>query len=182
MRAAVRRITLRRYGGGCGAGADAAHHAAPVRGRVRRGGGRSMLRPYGGIMQSTISKSGNSTRTAVLIAGDTLALLAFAAIGRGNHNVGGGALETLIVAAPFVAAWFPAALLLGAYRVRGLRAIVVRSALAWIVALPFGLGLRALILERGIPLSFAIVTFLVVLALLCGWRALFTILRKERTA
>lgn len=133
-------------------------------------------------MQSTMLKPNRTTRTTLLMAGDALALLAFAAIGRGNHNVGGGALETLIVAAPFVAAWFPVAWGLGAYRVHGLRAMIVRSALAWVAALPFGLGLRALILDRGIPLSFAIVTFLVVLALLCGWRALFTILRKERTA
>ena len=46
-----RRITMRRYGSGARRGAGAAHHDAPVRGRrwrgARRGGGRSMLRPYG---------------------------------------------------------------------------------------------------------------------------------------
>ena len=119
--------------------------------------------------------------TAALVAGDALAFMLFSAIGRTSHGEAAG-LEALLqvagTAAPFLAGWFLAAPPLGAYRpalLAGPRPMLARTALAWLVAWPLGLGLRALLLQRGIPISFALVTFATVLVILGLWRGLFAL-------
>lgn len=120
-------------------------------------------------------------RTAALVAGDALAFILFSAIGRTSHGEAAGLAALLQVAgtaAPFLAGWFLAAPLLGAYRpalLAGPRPMLARTALAWLAAWPLGLGLRALLLQRGIPLSFALVTFATVLVILSIWRGLFAL-------
>jgi hypothetical protein len=57
---------------------------------------------------------------------------------------------------------------------------LARTLLAWVLALPVGLALRALFLQRGIPLSFAIVTFIANTILLLGWRGVFLWLWRRR--
>jgi hypothetical protein len=56
-----------------------------------------------------------------------------------------------------------------------------RTALTWLVAWPIGLGLRALIRQSGIPLTFAAITFITVLVLTGIWRLAFALVAK-RTA
>ena len=77
-------------------------------------------------------------------------------------------------AAPFLAAWFVVAAALGVYRPAEqplpLPALLRRGALAWILACPLGLLIRALVLRRPIPPTFAIITFTFNLVLLLGWR------------
>jgi Protein of unknown function (DUF3054) len=118
-------------------------------------------------------------RTLMLIAGDIIALLAFAAIGRRSHGEAAGLaalVEVATTAAPFIGGWLLAAPLLGAYRASataGIGPMAQRTALAWLVALPIGGALRALMVGRPSPPSFYVVTFLVVLVMLCGWRTAF---------
>ncbi len=118
--------------------------------------------------------------TALLIAGDVLAFLAFSALGRSSHGESAGLdaiLQVVYTAAPFAIAWFVIAPISGAYRAEviiNLRRMLGRVAIAWLVAWPIGLILRALILERGIPLSFALVTLLTNMAILLIWRGTFT--------
>ncbi len=121
----------------------------------------------------------------VLLIGDVISFLLFAAIGRGSHGEAtgfGALLEVGKTAAPFLLGWFLAAPWLGAFRVNASahigklplpRSLVGRTMLAWVVAWPLGLGLRALFLQRAIPLSFAIVTFIANTILLLGWRGIF---------
>lgn len=132
---------------------------------------------------------GNGATRAVLVLGDCISFLVFAAIGRSSHGEAAGfgaLLEVVKTAAPFLLGWFLAAPWLGAYRLTPLPAIdrratnanplmpfIKRTALAWVVAWPIGLGLRALFLQRGIPLSFAIIVFLTNTVLLVGWRSFF---------
>ncbi|HWQ12053.1 MAG TPA: DUF3054 domain-containing protein [Roseiflexaceae bacterium] len=126
-------------------------------------------------------------RIAVLIFGDLIAFMLFAAIGRSSHGEAAG-LDALLqvagTAAPFVAGWLIVAPALGAYGLRtagGARRMLGRTTLAWLAAWPLGLGLRALALQRGIPVSFALVTLASVLAILASWRGAFALLEARRS-
>jgi hypothetical protein len=125
---------------------------------------------------------------AVLILGDTVSFLVFAAIGRGSHNEVTGfqaPLEVLKTAAPFLAGWLLIAPWLGVYRPDTPAASLLRrTALAWVLACPAGLALRMLVQQRIIPLpnliTFAAVTFITNLLLLVSWRSVFAWLVSRR--
>ncbi|MGQ9548271.1 MAG: DUF3054 domain-containing protein [Roseiflexus sp.] len=125
-------------------------------------------------------------RTALLVIGDTLALLIFAALGRASHGEEAGLMALTQVAEtamPFITGWFIVAPLFGAYRVQAtgaLQPMLARTALTWLVALPIGLGLRALIRQTTIPVSFALVTFVTVLAIMSLWRGAFALIAARR--
>jgi len=125
-------------------------------------------------------------RIGALAAGDLVAFLAFAAIGRRSHNEAAG-ISTLAqvaeTAAPFAIGWFAIAPFAGAFRSAALgspRAMLARTALAWLLAWPIGLGLRALIRQTSIPISFAIVTLITNMVILLGWRGIFAWLTARR--
>ncbi len=126
----------------------------------------------------------------VLIVGDALSFLVFAAIGRMSHSESVGLFEVAKVAAPFMLGWFLVAPLIGAYRAGAAAqpatseqpgkqrfglpsSLLGRTALAWLVAWPLGLGLRAFFLQTRIPLTFSLITFITNLLLLMGWRSVF---------
>lgn len=124
--------------------------------------------------------------TIALIVGDIIAFLVFASIGRSSHNESAGAAEILHVAetaAPFIIGWFIVALFAGTYRanvVQNWKPMLTHTALAWLIAWPIGLALRAIIRQSGIPLSFALVTLGAALLILLIWRTLFaTVLAKR---
>jgi hypothetical protein len=118
-------------------------------------------------------------RNAILMAGDTLAFMLFAALGRASHSEAAGLAAILQVAetaAPFAIGWFAVAPFAGAYRgevIEQPRRMLARSALAWLLAWPLGLLLRALIRQTAIPLSFAIVTLIINMLILLGWRGVY---------
>ncbi|MFL5805451.1 MAG: DUF3054 domain-containing protein [Roseiflexaceae bacterium] len=126
-------------------------------------------------------------RGAMLAAGDALAFMAFAALGRASHSEAAGIAAILQVAetaAPFAIGWFVVAPFAGAYRaelVQQPRLMLARSALAWLLAWPLGLLLRALIRQSTIPLSFAIVTLITNMLILLGWRGVFAWLASRHT-
>ncbi|MEN9938645.1 MAG: hypothetical protein RLZZ387_5224 [Chloroflexota bacterium] len=126
-------------------------------------------------------------RTAGLVAGDVAAFLVFSAVGRSSHGAAAG-LDALLqvagTAAPFAVGWFLVAPFVGVFgpaAVSGVRPMVARTALAWLLAWPIGLALRALLLQRSVPLSFALVTLVTVLVILVVWRGVFA-LAASRTA
>jgi hypothetical protein len=118
-------------------------------------------------------------QTAILVAGDLAALLAFAAIGRRSHGEAAGlaaALEVARTAAPFIAGWLAVAPWVGAYRpatTASLGPMLRATLLGWSGALLVGALLRAAMIGRFSPPSFYIVTFFAALLLLAGWRAVF---------
>lgn len=118
-------------------------------------------------------------RTLALLAGDIAVFLIFAAIGRRSHSAAAGLgelVEVAITAAPFIIGWLAAAPWLGAFSpaAAGRPAIMLRVTLAaWIAALAVGAVARALFSGRFSPPSFYLVTFLVALLLLGGWRGAF---------
>lgn len=114
-----------------------------------------------------------------LAIGDVIAFLVFAAIGRASHAEAAG-LDAIVqiaeTASPFLIGWMIVAPLLGAYRsdiITAPRTMATRTSLAWLLAWPIGLGLRALIRQSGIPLVFALITGVTVLLILLIWRSIF---------
>jgi hypothetical protein len=136
----------------------------------------------------TTTAASGAGRTALLIAGDALAFLVFAALGRSSHGEAAGPsaiLQVAETAAPFAIGWFAVAPLIGACRatvVSQPRAMLGRTALAWLMAWPIGLGLRALARHAPIPMSFAIVVLVTNMIILLGWRGLFAWFLARRRA
>ncbi|GIV99444.1 DUF3054 domain-containing protein [Roseiflexus sp.] len=139
------------------------------------------------IHEQSHSATAIGRRTATLVLGDVFALLIFAAIGRASHGEEAGLTALAQVAetaAPFIVGWLAVAPLIGAYRADVTGApprMLTRTALTWLVAWPIGLGLRALIRQTTIPLSFALVTFITVLTIMILWRGAFTLIAARRS-
>ena len=117
----------------------------------------------------------NFGRIALLAAGDTAALLAFAAIGRQSHGEGLG-LEVLATAAPFVVGWFGAALAVGGYAKPAQRggdpaAAAWTAAHVWALGVPAGLVLRSLLRGYVPDATFLMVSMAATGVLTIGWRA-----------
>lgn len=124
--------------------------------------------------------------TPLLIVGDIFSFLLFSAIGRSSHGEAAGIgalLEVLKTAAPFMIGWFVVAPFTGALKQELFQqpsALLKRTFLSLIVALPIGFALRALFLQRGIPASFAIVASIANLVLMLGWRGIASWIMKRR--
>jgi len=88
---------------------------------------------------------------------DVAVLLLFAAIGRQNHGESNPISAILTTALPFIIAWSLVGWGAGQLYRRPRWQWIWQSALANIIASGLGLGIRALWLQRGIPLSFALV-------------------------
>lgn len=127
----------------------------------------------------------SASRRIVLIIGDLITLILFAVIGRSTHGEAAGfdaAMQVLETAAPFLIGWFVAAPFVGAFRANLLNrpgALLGRTALAWLIACPIGLGLRALIRQSPVIMTFALVTFATVLLMLLVWRGLFVLITRR---
>lgn len=123
--------------------------------------------------------------TLLLVAGDVIIFLIFSALGRSSHDRPPGAIPfsgVVSTAAPFILGWLIVALVLGAFKkaaVRDIRSAFLKAEGTWLIAGPVGLGLRALFLQRGVPLSFAIVVMTTNFILLGLWRSLFAWLRSR---
>ncbi|HEV8190899.1 MAG TPA: DUF3054 domain-containing protein [Ktedonobacterales bacterium] len=114
-----------------------------------------------------------------LVAGDLISFLIFTIAGRDTHRETAGLdaiSQTLSTALPFVLGWFLVAPWLGAFRREKTRtpiAMLKRTELSWLCALPLVLALRWIFAGHIPPLSFAIVLALVNALLLGGWRTAF---------
>ena len=120
-----------------------------------------------------------------LMAGDAVSFVVFSALGRAEHQTGLAPLQILFTALPFLIAWFPVALWLKAFQPRAVASVwaAVKSVfLPWLLTWPLALQLRALILDRNIPFSFAAVVFAMNLALLALWRGSYAFFRQRRRA
>lgn len=130
-----------------------------------------------GVETETRKGLADGVRLPLLIIGDALIFIIFAAIGRRSHDEAAGLsaiVQVIITALPFAAGWFIVSPFIGAYR-RGLevkpRAMAGRTALAWLASWPVALALRGIFVDHGVPpLSFAIVTLISNMILLLIWR------------
>jgi hypothetical protein len=125
-----------------------------------------------------------SRSTRIVLAGDTLALLAFVLVGMQTHST----LETpqaagrfAVLAGPLLLTWYAASAALGALSPALLaarpvrwRAVWGRTLAAWLIAAPLALLLRALLLGSAVlVVPFMLVTLGLGGALLLGWRSLY---------
>ncbi|MBX7237333.1 MAG: DUF3054 domain-containing protein [Caldilineales bacterium] len=115
----------------------------------------------------------------LLPLGDALTILLFAVLGRQSHNEAASNIAAAFkVAAPFIIGWLFIAPWLGALRppawasLRSAAAVVLK---AFVPAYVAGSLLRALSLGRFSPPAFYLVTAAVILALLLGWRWVYTL-------
>jgi hypothetical protein len=126
-------------------------------------------------------------RVAALVAGDLIAFVVFAALGRETHNeaTGLGSIgQTLWTALPFALGWFLVAPWLGAFNRAGAERplqMLRRTEIAWLAAWPVALLLRwAFTSDHHIPpLAFAIVALLANAIILGGWRTAFAALTNR---
>jgi hypothetical protein len=123
-------------------------------------------------------------RVALLAAGDALAFLIFAAIGRGSHGEATGLAalpQIALTALPFAAAWFILAPFAGAYRREVSahpRQMLKRTALAWLLSWPLALALRGIFVDHAVPpLTFAGITLVFNMAILLIWRWPYAVLK-----
>jgi Protein of unknown function (DUF3054) len=126
----------------------------------------------------------------LLVIGDALCFLIFVALGRSSHKEASGFAaipQIIITALPFIASWFLVSPFVGAFRHKILaqpRSMVIRTALAWLLAWPVAMLLRGIFVDHGVPpLSFAIIVLLFNMLLLLIWRwpfALNNSLRKRK--
>jgi hypothetical protein len=113
----------------------------------------------------------------MLVIGDIMCFIIFAALGRNTHGEASGFAaipQIIITALPFAAGWFLVSPFVGAFRRKILtqpRAMAVRTALAWLLAWPVAMLLRGFFVDHSIPpLSFAVVVLLFNMLLLLVWR------------
>ena len=126
-------------------------------------------------------KQTSSSQVIILIIGDLLVLLSFVAIGRRSHSMSiADAGATLMTALPFVISWFLVTPWFGVYKARIYtvwQKLVPRLLLAWVVAGPLALVLRALFLGRSIPAgimpTFALVSIAYIGVVALIWRLAF---------
>jgi Protein of unknown function (DUF3054) len=123
----------------------------------------------------------------MLVLGDVLCFLIFAALGRNTHSEASGSAaipQIIITALPFMAGWFLVSPFVGAFRQKILtqpRAMVIRTALAWLVSWPVAMLLRGIFVDHGVPpLSFAIVVLLFNMLILLIWRWPFALNNSMR--
>ena len=115
-------------------------------------------------------------RTGLLVVGDALSFLTFAAIGLLSHHQEDNLFWTAL---PFAAGWFMVAPFFGAFKrplTTGLGQMLSRTEIAWLAAWPVTLVLRwALSADHNVPVSFAVVILLANALFLGIWRGLFAI-------
>ncbi|HBY98901.1 MAG: DUF3054 domain-containing protein [Ardenticatenaceae bacterium] len=125
----------------------------------------------------TTHRQASLVYTALLVIGDVIAFVVFAWIGRRSHAEAAGLdaiAQTLGTAVPFIAAWFLISPVTGTFGTElGPARMAGRTALGWLLVWPAALLLRALALQRGVPLIFALITGVTNLVLLVGWRSVF---------
>ena len=131
---------------------------------------RAPLRP-----RPTSSAPGRRTLLAAGAA-DLACVVAFVLIGRRSHDEGGSYLaETAKEAASFLVGVVVAWAVTRAWRApRSLRTGVA----VWAVTLAVGMALRPLF-GRDVPVSFVVVTAIVLAVFMLGWRALLPIVERR---
>ncbi|WP_129629312.1 DUF3054 domain-containing protein [Candidatus Oscillochloris fontis] len=122
-----------------------------------------------------------TNRLLMLLVGDIIALLIFAAIGRNSHGaaIGPAAFaQVFTTALPFLLGWLISAPLFGAFSPHTTAnplQMLRTTSIAWVAALLLGAVIRATMIGRFSEFSFYFVTFIVALFILCGWRGIFAI-------
>jgi uncharacterized membrane protein (GlpM family) len=119
-------------------------------------------------------------RRAPLAAGlDTFAVVLFVAIGRREHERDSAISGLITTAAPFLIALAVAWLVLRAWK----RPTDLATGVGvWAIVVAVGMVLRNLVFDDGTATSFVIVATLFLGLFIVGWRAVFVLIERRRTA
>jgi hypothetical protein len=121
--------------------------------------------------------------TAILILGDLVCLAGFVLVGMQQHETLGGQnaiTRFAINTGPIALAWLASGLALGAFRLAPLPSFWRATVLAWLVAAPLGLLVRALLLNSAIlVVIFVLITLGLGGAILLAWRTLFAVIARR---
>jgi hypothetical protein len=135
------------------------------------------------------NRRGKIGRIILLVIGDAIAFLIFAAVGRRSHGETASISSFLQVAGtatPFALGWFIIAPLVGAYRCRqttGVRKMAQWTALSWLAAWPVALLFRGITVDRAVPpWTFMLISLISNMLFLEVWRVLFAWLGSLKTA
>jgi hypothetical protein len=139
-------------------------------------------------MQPLKPKTGAITRLAPLVIGDLLVILSFVWIGRSSHSLSVNDIgASLYTALPFILSWFLVTPWFGLYKTevnQNWRRLVPRLLLAWVIAGPLALVLRALLLGRplmaGILPTFAAISLSYIGLVALVWRLGYAWQRNRR--
>ncbi len=122
----------------------------------------------------------NIGRIILLVIGDAIVFLIFAAVGRRSHGEAAGLdsfLQIAWTAAPFALGWFIIAPLVGAYRRRkttGVGKMAQWTALSWLAAWPVTMLFRGVAVDRAVPpWTFMLISLISNMLFLEVWRVLF---------
>lgn len=113
-----------------------------------------------------------------LAVGDAFAIVLFVVLGLTSHDEGVTASGIARTALPLLGAWFVVAIAANTYTRPSLRTLL----LTWAIAIPIGVVIRAIALDRpadGSQLAFAIVALTVTLVFLLAWRGLAAVLASR---
>ena len=105
-----------------------------------------------------------------LAIGDAAAILLFAVVGLINHDEGITVAGLARNVLPIFGVWFAISPFTRTYTRPGWRTMLI----TWVIAVPVGVVIRAIALKRAADesqIAFAIITLIVTLAFLSGWRA-----------
>ena len=121
-----------------------------------------------------------ASRARLLPLADALGILTFATVGLLSHDhalsLSGYARDAL----PVLEGWFAAALVFGAYRSPSTRTLL----LTWIVGVPLGILVRALVLGReldGDQLVFLAISLVFTLLFVLAWRTAFALAARPHS-
>jgi len=119
-------------------------------------------------------------RIILLVIGDAIVFLIFAAVGRRSHGEAASIssfLQVVGTATPFALGWFIVAPFVGAYRRRkttGVGKMARWTALSWVAAWPVALLFRGIAVDRAVPpVTFMLISLISNMVFLEVWRALF---------
>lgn len=109
----------------------------------------------------------------VLVGGDLLVLFLFVLAGRQDHELAFSLSAALQTALPFAISWIAALAAVRSYRIRTVATpgkAVLYALLTCCIAVPLGLVLRSIVLQRLPAGSFAIVAFPLIASFMIVWR------------
>jgi hypothetical protein len=132
----------------------------------------------------------NPGRVGLLIAGDLLSFLLFAALGLWQHNQGiGGEIvasvgQVIATAFPFATGWFLVSPFLHAFsrsHTSGVGPMLRQTEIAWLCSWPVALVLRWIFsADHRVPLAFALVILVANAVFLGVWRLVFALVEGRR--
>lgn len=139
---------------------------------------RVSLEGVGRVDREAASSSFSWTRAGTLAAGDLVALVTFAVIGRASHGLTTLNWDALRTADPFIAGWLLGSYFLGGYGpdgqgVNGVSRAVTAALKSWAVGVPLGLVIRGIVTSHMPAQAFILVSMGSLLVLMVGWRVAY---------